>query len=233
MPVATVTAVRGRHDTIVLAVANQSGAVFATRGRGTDWGLWQTVSEGSATPGATVSAVSGDDGLVSLFLADAGGGVFTARGIDQSWSTWTSVSEGSSVPGGTVTAVPDGDQIALFLSDPGGGVYTARGGRTSWSPWSSVSGGASVPGGVISVLQVDSADHGRFAVLLVDAAGGVDLATRAGSGVVALGHGGRRRSTPGARIGAASWFDPSLFSTRHLLAIADPHGGVYVKDLPL
>ena len=232
-PGATVSAAAMQDGSIVLAVADAAGGVYACHGLGTKWGPWSNVSEGGTLPGATVSVVPGDDGRVSLFLADVGGVVYIARGIDQSWSTWTTVSEGSTVPGGTLTAVADDDDIALFLADPAGGVYTTRGSRTSWGPWSSVSDGGTVPGGVVSVTRVDDDDHGRFAVLLVDEAGGVYMTTGGGADwgpwvTVAEGV-----STPGARIGAATWFDPSHLATKHTLVLADPDGAVYAKVLPL
>lgn len=232
-PGATVSAAEMRDGSIVLAIADVDGGVYACHGLGTKWDQWWHVSEGATRPGATVSVVPGGDGKVSLFLADVGGGVYTASGIDQSWSQWRTVSEGSTVPGGTLTAVADDDDIALFLADPAGGVYTTRGSRTSWAPWSTVSDGRTIPGGVVSVVRVDDDDHGRFAVLLVDGAGGVYMTTGRGVdwgpwALVAEGV-----STPGARIDAATWFDFAHLVRKHTLVLADPDGAVYAKVLPL
>jgi hypothetical protein len=85
---------------------------------------WNSVSEGSSTPGGHVTAVATDDDQITLFLADRNGGTYTTSGNYQvGWEPWNSVSEGSSTPGAPVTAVVTGGQITLFLADANGGIY--------------------------------------------------------------------------------------------------------------
>ena len=86
-----------------------------------------------------------------------------------------------------------------------------------------------MPGGAVTVVPVDDG----FAVLVVDRAGGVYMTTGRGAGwgpwvTVAEGV-----STPGGRIGAATWMQPWPPKQRRVLVLADPAGGVYAKGLPL
>jgi C1A family cysteine protease len=132
--VVSAVALSDQPGRVALFLADKAGGVYTAAGSPyTGWGGWESVSQGSTTPGATVSAVelTGQPGRVALFLADPGGGVYTAAGSPYTgWGGWESVSEGSTTPGATVSAVALSDQpgrVALFLADKAGGVYTAAG----------------------------------------------------------------------------------------------------------
>ncbi len=184
---------------------------------------WNSVSDGSTTPGGHVMAITIGEDRIAVFAADPAGGIFTTTGNYQDgWQPWTSVADGKSTPGAPLAAVRNGDRVTLFVADPNGGVFATSGNaQHGWGAWKSVSDGATMPGGHVSA--VDAGD--QIAVFVADPGGGI----YATSGTyddgwrpwksVSSGN-----STPGASIGAV------VIGNDTTVFVADSAGGVYATS---
>jgi hypothetical protein len=139
---------------------------------------WDTVKQGSTTPGGVVTAVVTGQNRVTLFLANPGGEVFTTSGNASSgWDNWETVKQGSTTPGGVVTAVVTGqDRVTLFLANTGGEVFTTSGSASSgWDNWATVSQGSTTPGAPVTAVVTG---QDRVTLFLANPSGEVFTSTK-------------------------------------------------------
>ena len=183
---------------------------------GLNWNPWNSVSEGSSTPGAPVAAIPWEDSF-AVFISDSSGGIYAIKATPG--YGWEIVPGRNTTPGAPITALLSGNLFTLFMADVNGEIFTTSGTPyQSWQPWTSVSQGSSTPGAPVTAIPWE----GSFAVFISDPSGGI-YAIKATPGYgweVVPG----RSTTPGAPITAL--LSGNLFT----LFMADINGEIFTTS---